>query len=89
MTSRILRRPEVQIRTGLPTSMLYAMISEGRFPPPVKIGKRAVGWVEGQVEAWIADCVAGAASPFSPRGEGARRADEGAADADGDVVKDH
>ena len=49
MTSRILRRPEVQNRTGLPTSTLYALIADGRFPRPVKIGKRAVGWMEGQV----------------------------------------
>jgi prophage regulatory protein len=87
MTSRILRRPEVQNRTGLPTSTLYAMIADGRFPQPVKIGKRAVGWVEGQVEGWIGECVAGCARrdvTFSPAGrrwpEGS---DEGATDADG------
>ncbi|MBB3589918.1 prophage regulatory protein [Rhizobium sp. BK529] len=70
MTSRILRRPEVQNRTGLPTSTLYAAIADGRFPPPVKIGKRAVGWVEGQVEAWIADRVTDAAPPSPPREKG-------------------
>jgi prophage regulatory protein len=60
MTDRILRRPEVQNKTGLPTSTLYAMIADGRFPRPVKIGKRAVGWLEGQVETWIAECVTNA-----------------------------
>lgn len=65
MTDRILRRPEVQNRTGLPTSTLYAMIADGRFPRPVKIGKRAVGWLEGQVESWITECVANATPPLN------------------------
>ncbi|MBB3309393.1 putative DNA-binding transcriptional regulator AlpA [Rhizobium sp. BK196] len=71
MTSRILRRPEVQNRTGLPTSTLYALIADGRFPRPVKIGKRAVGWMEGQVEGWIVERVTDAAGrdvPFSHGG---------------------
>jgi len=63
MTDRILRRPEVQNKTGLPTSTLYAMIADGRFPRPVKIGKRAVGWLEGQVESWITECAANATTP--------------------------
>lgn len=65
MTDRILRRPEVQNKTGLPTSTLYAMIADGRFPRPVKIGKRAVGWLEGQVESWINECVASETPPLN------------------------
>ena len=53
MTDRILRRPEVELRTGLSRSTLYAMIAEGSFPRPLRIARRAVGWPESVVEAWI------------------------------------
>ena len=41
---RILRRPEVERRTGLSRSTIYAMMDEGSFPRPLRLGKRAVGW---------------------------------------------
>lgn len=50
---RILRRLEVQNRTGLARSTLYAFMASGRFPPSVRLGGRAVGWIEQEVEAWI------------------------------------
>ncbi len=53
MTERILRRPEVEARTGLSRSTIYAMRAEGEFPTPVALGKRAVGWHEGDVAAWL------------------------------------
>lgn len=53
MSDRILRRPEVEARTGLSRSTLYFMISEGEFPKPVKIGKRAVGWPEKRILEWL------------------------------------
>lgn len=49
----ILRRPDVEVRTGLARSTLYAMIAEGTFPKPLKLGKRAVGWRESEITAWI------------------------------------
>lgn len=54
-TVRILRRPEVEKRTGLSRSAIYAAMKDDReFPAPVRIGKRAVGWRESAVERWIA-----------------------------------
>ncbi|TRD22344.1 helix-turn-helix transcriptional regulator [Palleronia caenipelagi] len=50
---RILRRPEVESQTGLSRSTLYAMIAEGTFPRPVKLGKRAVGWHQSQISDWL------------------------------------
>ena len=41
---RILRRPEVELRTGLSRSSIYALMAEGIFPRPIRLGKRAVGW---------------------------------------------
>jgi len=51
---RILRRPEVERKIGLRHSQIYADIRAGTFPPPVRIGRRAVGWREDLVDQWIA-----------------------------------
>lgn len=53
MPDRILRRPEVQSRTGLSRSTIYAMIAEGSFPRPVRLGKRAVGWSDAAISEWL------------------------------------
>ena len=54
---RILRKPAVESRTGLSKSTIYARIKEGRFPAPVALGDRAVGWLESEIGAWIAERV--------------------------------
>ena len=54
MPDKIFRRPAVQDITGLSRSTLYAMIAEGRFPAPVKLGTRAVGWRETGLTTWLA-----------------------------------
>ena len=53
MTVRIYRRPDVEKLVGLSRSTLYAMMAEGNFPKPVKLGKRAVGWREADVQDWL------------------------------------
>ena len=50
----ILRRKQVQARTGLSRSTIYLYIKEGLFPKPVALGPRAVGWIESDVSDWIA-----------------------------------
>ncbi|MBX9606547.1 MAG: AlpA family transcriptional regulator [Gammaproteobacteria bacterium] len=50
----ILRRRQVEQRTGLSRSTLYQYIKEGNFPKPVPLGPRAVGWLESDVCDWIA-----------------------------------
>ncbi len=42
----ILRRKQVQARTGLARSTIYLHIKNGAFPRPVPLGNRAVGWLE-------------------------------------------
>jgi prophage regulatory protein len=49
----LLRRPDVERRTGYSRSSIYAMMEAGDFPRPVKLGPRAVAWVESEVDAWI------------------------------------
>lgn len=34
--------------------MIYQLESERRFPTRVRIGLRAVGWVESEVQLWLA-----------------------------------
>ena len=52
--TRILRLKEVMSTIGLGRAAIYQMQREGKFPKPVKIGVRAVGWVAEDVLAWIA-----------------------------------
>lgn len=49
----ILRLPTVKARTGLSRSTIYLRISEDRFPKPVSLGGRAVGWIESEIQDWI------------------------------------
>jgi prophage regulatory protein len=51
----ILRRKQVEDRTGLSRSTIYLYIQEGAFPKPINLGARAVGWVESEVEKWLTD----------------------------------
>lgn len=52
MVQTILRRDEVERVTGLPRSTIYDKMAKGEFPQSVKIGARAVGWLENEVAAW-------------------------------------
>ena len=51
---RLLRRPEVEARTGLSRSTIYSMMAKGAFPRPRRIGVRAVAWDEADIENWLA-----------------------------------
>ena len=53
MSTNILRLPAILARVGLSRSTIYLRISEGRFPRPISLGGRAVGWVESDVNDWI------------------------------------
>jgi prophage regulatory protein len=54
MVQTVLRLPAVRARTGLSRSTIYLRSSEGTFPKPISIGTRAVGWLESEIEQWIA-----------------------------------
>ena len=49
----LLRRPEVERRTGKSRSGIYLDMRRGLFPLPVRIGMRAVAWRESDIQAWI------------------------------------
>jgi len=57
-TETILRIRDVMSRTGKPRSTIYHDAKNGRFPKPIKIGGTASGWLESEVSAYIAGCIA-------------------------------
>jgi prophage regulatory protein len=57
MMTKFLRRPAVEDATGLCRSTIYQMMSEGRFPKPVRLNARAVGLIEGEIKAWLEERV--------------------------------
>ena len=50
---RILKLKEVLHRTGLGRTTMYKLIKSLEFPQSIRLGLRAVGWLESEVEAWI------------------------------------
>jgi prophage regulatory protein len=50
---QILRLPQVCELTGLGRSMIYQLEADDRFPKRIKIGIRAVGWLQAEVQAWL------------------------------------
>lgn len=54
----ILRLSDVERRIGLKKTTIYRLISERRFPKPIPLGARSVGFVLTEVDAWIAARIA-------------------------------
>jgi prophage regulatory protein len=54
-SDRVLRLPEVLALVGVKKSTIYAWVKAKRFPPPIELGKRAVGWLCSTVLTWIAN----------------------------------
>ena len=52
-TTRLIRMPEVLSKTGYQKSWVYRLISENQFPKPIKLGRRAVAFIEIEVDEWI------------------------------------
>ena len=71
VTHRILRLPSVRERTGLSRSSIYLRISEGRFPKPISLGERAVGWLESEITEWLNRRIE-ASRQAGHRGDGSR-----------------
>jgi prophage regulatory protein len=53
MSNRVLRLPDVNDRVGLSRSSIYSMIASGKFPRPVALGARSVGWREVDIDTWL------------------------------------
>ncbi|MER9423945.1 AlpA family phage regulatory protein [Mesorhizobium sp. M0317] len=53
MAKRIVRLKEIIFRSGLTRSSIYKLAAEGKFPAPLNISERAVGWLESEFEDWL------------------------------------
>ncbi len=49
----LLRRPDVEKRTGLKRAHIYALMKQGEFPQAVPLAGRAVAWIADEVDNWI------------------------------------
>lgn len=59
MTHKILRLPEVKEITGLSRSSIYLRIANSEFPKAISLGGRAVGWLESDIQDWLAERIEG------------------------------
>ena len=50
---RLLRRREVERQTGLSRSAIYARMTRGEFPRPVRLGPNSVAWRASDIAAWV------------------------------------
>ena len=55
--TKFLRFPEVIDRTGKSKSTIWAAIKDGSFPKQVKLGPRAVGWIEAEIDGHNQYCI--------------------------------
>ncbi len=51
---RVLRVPDVLERLGISRATLYLWLGEGKFVAPIQLGGNSVGFLEGEVDDWIA-----------------------------------
>ena len=55
---RFIKMKEVMAKTGLAKSTVYKHIADNQFPNSVSLGKRAVAWLESEVEEWMLERIA-------------------------------
>lgn len=51
---KFIKLPLVKERTSLSTSEIYRRISAGMFPAQIRIGAKAVVWLEHEIDEWMA-----------------------------------
>lgn len=54
---KLLRLPDVEARTALKKSSIYAGVKSHTFPTPVRLAARAVAWHEADIDRWICERV--------------------------------
>lgn len=52
---RVLRLPEVVERVGLKRPTIYKRARAGTFPQPIKLGPNSSGWLESEIDAFLAN----------------------------------
>ena len=52
---QVLRYPTVVDRTGLSSVSIWRLRKKGTFPEPIRLSPGAIGWLESDIDQWIAD----------------------------------
>jgi prophage regulatory protein len=58
LPEQLLRLPRVIEVTGYSRASIYAKVSEGSFPKPVRLGGRASAWLASEINGWIRERIA-------------------------------
>src|SRR5262245_18590992 len=75
---KILRRGDVEKHKRMRRSSLYAAVAEGKFPAPIRLREKCVGWLESEIVDWQQRCIRERdARLASPRRQRRRRKIEG------------
>lgn len=53
MSHRLLRLKQVEDKTGLKRSQIYAYMKLKQFPASIKIGPASVAWLEQEINDWV------------------------------------
>jgi len=62
MERLLITRRDVEALIGLKRAFIYRAMSAGQFPKPVKIGPKAVRWVEAEIREWVQEQIAEASN---------------------------
>lgn len=55
---QFLSLPSVLEKTSISRASVYNFMREGSFPKQINLGARKVGWLNSEIETWIAERVA-------------------------------
>ena len=50
---RLLKLGDIERMTGLSKMTIYRLRSSGQFPPGIRVGDRAVRWLESELVEWL------------------------------------
>lgn len=54
-TDKILRKPELRNKVRVSDPTIWRWEKAGQFPKRLQLGGNAVGWLESEIDAWIAE----------------------------------
>ena len=57
-SNNIIRLQQVIKKVGLSRSTIYALVSRNEFPQRIQLSPRSMGFLESEVDQWLADKVA-------------------------------
>lgn len=58
LNTTFIRLPDVIEKTGWSRSSIYAAVTRGDFPKPIKLGLRASAWISSEVDSWVSQRIA-------------------------------